>query len=111
MSFGKMNTPISVCSITNSKDSAGFAAKQRHPLLTCRAYKEEKNMSEKWSGSAVFSEATVLFRFRCCPGISISTRDVIVCDNVQYDIISVEDVRGRSMYYQVLAKSSEASNG
>lgn len=68
-------------------------------------------MSEKWMSSTVFAEATVLFRFRNYPGISITTQEVIVCDSVQYDIISVENVRGRGMYYQILAKRSEASNG
>ena len=111
MSFGKMNTSISICSMENVLDSAGFSTKQQLTLLVCRAYKEDRNMSEKWSNDTVFAEASVLFRFLWCPGLSLTTRNSIICDGVQYDIVSVENVRGRGMYYQVLAKKSEASNG
>jgi len=36
---------------------------------------------------------------------------VLVCDGGRYDITSVEDVKGRGMYVEVLAKRSEATNG
>ena len=45
------------------------------------------------------------------PGIAITTDHIIVCDGGRYNITSVEDVKGRGMYIEVLAKKVEATNG
>ena len=36
---------------------------------------------------------------------------IIVYENERYEILSVEDIRGRGLYLEVLAKVSRASNG
>ena len=64
MSFGRMNTQISLVRTVTSKDAEGFSTKTDITLATMRAYMETKHASERWANLSTFSEATVLFRFR-----------------------------------------------
>ena len=111
MSFGKMNQRIQIVKTENRKDSSGFVMKQDEVLASVRAYKEDKNATEKWMNLATFSSATCLFRFRVIPGITVTTEHVILCDDERYEITSVEDVKGRGMYLEVLAKKVQAGRG
>ncbi len=45
-----------------------------------------------------------MFQFRVIPGISVTTAHVILCGDDRFEITSVEDVKGRGMYVEVLAK-------
>ena len=78
-------------------------------VASVRAYQEGRHGSEKWANRAAFSEATDLFRFRCIPGMKITTAMVIRCGDTRFNITSVEDVKGRGMYLEVLAKEVTAS--
>ena len=111
MSFGKMNLRISIAVETIVKDAEGFATKTDMVLATVHAYREGRHGSQKWVNRAAFSEATDLFRFRVKPGLKVTTEHVILCDDDRFEIISVEDVKGRSMYLEVLAKKEEAARG
>jgi hypothetical protein len=75
------------------------------------AYREGRHGSQKWVNRAAFSEATDLFRFRTIPGLTVTAAHVILCDGERYEITSVEDVKGRKMYVEVLAKKTEATRG
>lgn len=109
MSFGKMNTFISIIQKQNVKDCDGFSKETEITLATVRAYREGRHGTEKWANRAVFSEATDLFRFRCIPNLNITVDMVIVCGNSRFEITSVEDVKGRKMYIEVLAKEVKPS--
>ena len=111
MSLGKMNTSISVVEETIAKDAEGFATKTDTVLATVHAYREGRHGSQKWVNRAAFSEATDLFRFRVIPGLSVTTAHVIRCGDERFEITSVEDVKGRKMYLEVLGKVTEASHG
>jgi SPP1 family predicted phage head-tail adaptor len=111
MSFGKMNVRISIAEETVTKDSDGFATKTDTVLTSTHAYREGRHGSQKWVNRAAFSEATDLFRFRTIPGLTVTTEHVILCDGERFEITSVEDVKGRKMYIEVLAKKMEASRG
>ena len=63
-------------------------------------------MAVKWANRAQFTEATHLFRF-LYPGIEIKTDMVILCEDKRFEITSVENVKGRGMYIEVLAKVVE----
>ena len=80
-------------------------------LASVRVYREGRHGSQRWANLATFSEATDLFRFRVIPGLVVSTDHIIVCDGGRYNITSVEDVKGRGMYIEVLAKKVESTNG
>ena len=111
MSFGKMNGFADIISVKRIKDSEGFSSTADEILASVRVYREGRHGSQRWANLAAFSEATDLFRFRTIPGISITTDHIIVCDGGRYNITSVEDVKGRGMYIEVLAKKVEATNG
>lgn len=104
MSFGGMNTFIEIIERTTVKDADGFGTEVDTVVASLRAYREGRHGSEKWANRAVFSEATDLFRFRSVPGVKITTAMVIVCDSGRFEVSSVEDVKGRGMYIEVLAK-------
>jgi len=104
MSYGKMNTFIDLVEKQTVKDSEGFSTETDIVLASVRAYREGRHGNEKWANRAAFSEATDLFRFRCIPNIIVTTAMVIVCDDGRFEITSVEDVKGRGMYTEVLAK-------
>ena len=111
MSFGKMNVRISIAEETVIKDAEGFATKTDNILASIHAYREGRHGSQKWVNRAAFSEATDLFRFRTIPGLTVTTEHVILCNGERYEITSVEDVKGRGMYLEVLAKRIEGTRG
>ena len=111
MSYGKMNSFMEIVLPTTIKDEEGFTTQGDSVLASIRAYREGRHGTQKWANRAAFSEATDLFRFRTIPGLSVTTAMAIVCDNERYDITSVEDVSGRSMYVEVLAIKVEGTNG
>ena len=104
MSFGKMNTFIDVIERVTIKDSEGFSTEIDNIVASVRAYREGRHGNEKWANRALFSEATDLFRFRRIPNVSITTAMVVVNKDGRFEITSVEDVKGRGMYIEVLAK-------
>jgi len=104
MSFGRMNTLISIAREEVAKDTEGFATKTDQVITSVFAYREGRHGSQKWVNRAVFSEATDLFRFRVVPGLNVNTAHVILCGDDRFEITSVEDVKGRAMYLEVLAK-------
>lgn len=60
---------------------------------------------------SLLSEATDLFRFRAIPGVVVTTEHFIECEGEFFDITSVENVKGRGMYTEVLAKKVVSSIG
>ena len=111
MSFGKMNTFAEITEIRNVKDSEGFSSKRETVLAFIRVYREGRHGSQRWANLAAFSEATDLFRFRCIPGLTVTTDHFLICDDCRYDIVSVENVKGRGMYIEVLAKKEVPTVG
>ena len=109
MSCGKMNTFIDIIRPTSAKDSDGFKITSDEILASVRAYREGRHGSERWANRSAFTDATDLFRFRCIPGLKITTNMVITCADGRFEITSVEDVKGRGMYIEVLAKEVKPS--
>ncbi len=107
MSFGKMSTFVDVIKPTITKDSEGFAVSQDVILASIRAYYEPKHGSEKWASRTEIFEATAMFQFRAIPNTKITTDMVLVCKYGRFEITSVEDVKGRGMYLEVMAKVVE----
>lgn len=106
-----MRTPVQILSTEMKKDNEGFSTPHDTVLAAVRAYHEARHGSERWANRAAFSEATDLFRFRAIPGVEITTKLFLLCDGCRYDITSVEDVKGRGMYVEILAKKVVAANG
>ena len=104
MSFGRMNTLISIAQEVVTKDTEGFATKTDNILVSIHAYLEGRHGSQKWVNRASFSEATDLFQCRVIPGLTVTTAQVLLCGDDRFEITSVEDVKGRKMYLEVLGK-------
>lgn len=109
MSFGKMNTFIDLVEKRVSVDEEGFRAQTDKVVASVRAYREGRHGSEKWANRAAFTDATDLFRFRSIPDVKVNTAMVIVCAAGRFEITSVEDVKGRGMYVEVLAREVKPS--
>jgi len=109
MSFGKMNTTIQISAKNILIDADGFKHETDEIFATVHAYREGRHGSEKWANTASFSTATDLFRFRVIPGLVVTTAMRIICDEHIFSITSVEDVKGRGMYLEVLAEEVKPS--
>ena len=109
MSYGKMNTFIDIIEKVTMKDHEGFKTEVDNIIASVKAYREGRHGNEKWANRASFSEATDLFRFRRIPGVTITTSMVVVNKEGRFEITSVEDVKGRGMYIEVLAKEVKPS--
>ena len=111
MSFGKMTGFAEIKTITHVKDSEGFTTETEVTVAAIRVFREGRHGSSRWANLASFSEATDLFRFRVIPGVTVTTDHFIVMGGERYDIVSAEDIRGRGMYQEVLAKKVVSSIG
>lgn len=111
MSYGKMNRMAEIVEKRRVKDAEGFTSDQEVTLASIRVYREGRHGSVRWANLAAFSDATDLFRFRKFPALTVTTAHTIVCDGERFSIISVEDVKGRGMYTEVLAKKVVATSG
>ncbi len=109
MSFGKMNTFIDIVEKVTAKDAEGFRTEVDNIVASVRAYREGRHGNEKWANRATFSDATDLFRFRRIPNVTVTTAMVVVNKEGRFEITSVEDVKGRGMYIEVLAKEVKPS--
>jgi len=107
MSYGKMNVFIEIITAKPVKDDEGFTNTGDTILAGVRAYKEERHGNEKWANRAAFSTASALFQFRKIPDLKMDTSLFLVCADTRYRILSVEDVKGRGMYIEVLAEKLE----
>lgn len=111
MSYGKMNKFAEIVRTVKNKDSEGFVSQGDEVIANIRVYQEGRHGSQRWANLAAFSVATDLFRFRAIPNVEITTEDIIICEGNRYEISSVEDVKGRGMYIEALAKKVEATHG
>ena len=109
MSYGQMNTFIDLIEKRITKDGEGFSTETDYILASVRAYREGRHGNEKWANRAQFSEATDLFCFRRIPNVTVTTAMVVVNNEGRFEITSVEDVKGRGMYIEVLAKEVKPS--
>ena len=107
MSFGKMNGFADIFITEKVKDKDGFTNTVETILKSVRIYREGRH----WANLAAFSEATDLFRLRKIPDLRITTDMCIRCGGEIFEITSVEDVKGRGMYVELLAKKVVPSKG
>ena len=111
MGLGLMTKKAQLVEVTNTIDSEGFSVGSVKVLADLRVFVEGRHGSERWANLAVFSEATELFRFRKIPNITVTTKQYILYEGERYNILSVENIKGRNMYIEVLASKVVASNG
>lgn len=109
MSFGKMNQTITILKPTVTTDDEGFQSKELKLVASVRAFREGRHGSSAWANRAAFTRATDLFRIRVLPGVDITEAMLIeTADDERFEIDSVEDVRGRGRYLEILATNIHA---
>lgn len=111
MAIGDLRTPIIILEIKHGKDKEGFASTTEEPVACVRSYKEDKNTTEKWSNRALFQQASSLFKIRYIPHLNITTDMKIECYDGMYEILSVENVKGKNMYIEILARKEVMPDG
>ena len=104
-----MNKFIKIVSAAPTKDAEGFMMPGDTVIANVRAYKEDRHGNERWANMAAFSSASSLFRFRAIPGLKVDTSLFLVCNEERFRVLSVEDVKGRGMYVEILAEKLEAT--
>ena len=104
MSISELNAPIEIYEISYGKDSDGFPVKEEKLVAKVHAKREVKNSTEKWQNKAILQDATCIFKLRYIPSLTLDTSMEIVCLNERYNILSLENVRGRNMYYEIIAR-------
>lgn len=109
MGLGRMDHFIEIGIETNTTDTEGFVSRTFETLAKVRAYREGRHGSERWANFAAFSEATELYRIRKIPGLTITTEMIVIEGNERFEISSVEDVKGRGMYIELLCKEVKSS--
>ena len=109
--LGDMNKKAKLIRLVKEKDTEGFIEEYEEIVANIRCYVEGRHGSEKWANLASFSEATDLFRFRKIPSVEVGTDMYVVFDNVRYDILSTENIKGKGMYIEVLARRNTPSDG
>ena len=111
MSFGKMNGLAFIKKHYKEKDSDGFKNDTDLVLASIHCYREGRHGSKRWVNLSSFTDATDLFRFRAIPNLKITTDYVLEYEGEVFKILSVENVKGKGMYVEVLAKKVESAVG
>ena len=111
MAIGRMREKARITRLVHVTDAMGFAGEEEITLREIRCEKEGRHGSERWANLATFSEATDIFRFRVIPGLKVSEDMFIIHNGERYNILSVETVKGRGMYLEVMAKANRSSDG
>lgn len=99
-----MNHTISLLASIVTTDEEGFTSRSMSTVATVRAYREGRHGSSAWANRAAYTRATDLFRIRVLPGVDITEAMLIeTADGERFEINSVEDIRGRGRYLEILA--------
>lgn len=111
MSFGSMNRRAEIRHKSTVRDEEGFPVDRDELIAKVRCYREGRHGSYRWANLAAFSDATDRFVWRQIPGIKFDISQYIVCEGDKFVITSVENIRGRGMYVEALARKVEAIDG
>lgn len=98
-----MSSFIELKTIESITDEDGYDIITEVSLATVRAYREERHASTYWAHLALYTQATNMFRFRRIPGLRLTSAVLLFCENKRFEISSVENVKGKGMYIEVLA--------
>ncbi len=113
MSLGKMSRCFcTVCRSEKVIDSDGFSKTVESVVAeNIRCYREGRHGTERWVNLSTFSNVTDLFRIRTDPSVQITPSDILYCGGEHFRIFSVENIRGKGMYTEILAERMEPSVG
>ena len=111
MSYGKMNGFALIKQLYKQKDADGFTKDAELILAKVRCYREGRHGSVRWANLSTFTQATDLFRIRVIPDVTVTPDLYIDYQGERFKILSVENIRGRGMYLEILAEKVESIVG
>ena len=106
-----MNCFALIKQLYKQKDKDGFTKDAELILAKVRCYREGRHGSARWANLSTFTQATDLFRIRAIPDVKVTTDLYIDYEGERFKIVSVENVKGRKMYLEILAEKVESSVG
>jgi head-tail adaptor len=108
-----MRSRIQIVEQTVSRDAEGLASKSYSPVLSCRAWRDDRSINRaKWEqlfDNASFARASVAYTIRRAPGVTVTTSHFLVDGGELYNIIAVTDQGGRRMYLVILCEIQRPS--
>jgi len=111
VSFGKMTTPVVLIGLGEySIGDDGSAVDNPYNIKRTFAYMEQRNFGKRWINLAEWTEASVMFRLCFDPSLVLDDIRRVQVDKPSgktYKVLSIENVRGRSMYIEILAELIE----
>ena len=111
MSYGKMNGFATIIEESIITDDEGFKSVTTTTVADVRCYREGRHGSVRWANLAAFSDATDLFRIRSIPNVSVTTDHIIDYNGERFKILSVENVKSRGLYTEILAQKVVSTVG
>ena len=103
------NDFIEIIQRRSTTDDEAFSSDQDVVLASVRAEKSYGSMTETQANDATFTAQTALFRFRRIPGLCVEPSLFITDAAGRYNVTAVDEVSGRGMYIEVLAKKVMSS--
>ena len=104
MGLGRMNKSAQIAQKAIRLDGEGFQTGRTTTLAFVHVYREGRHGSVRWANLVAFSEATDLFRLRVIPDVTVEPGMLVIMGTERFEILSVEDIKGRGMYLELLAK-------
>lgn len=109
--LGQMTGFLKIIEVEHTTDAEGFAVNTDKVIATVRAYREGRHGSQWWVNMSAFTDATDLFRIRAIPGLEVTPDHVLEWDGERFQITSVESVKGRGLYVDMMAKKATPTKG
>ena len=103
------NDFIEIIQRRSTTDDEAFSSYQDVVLASVRAEKSYGSMTETQANDATFAAQTAVFRLRHIPGLRVEPSMFITDAAGRYNITAVDEVSGRGMYIEVLAKKVTSS--
>jgi head-tail adaptor len=106
-----MQTQVAVVRREYVLDAEGFSVSQSIPVMEAKAEVELKKANEFWANLAAWSEVDAIFRIRRKPGVEIDSSMLLIAPDGEYNVTSVDSIKGRGMYIEIMAKRISPSEG
>jgi len=107
--LGKFTGSVTILQKVRTKDAEGFTSQTLNVVSTVRCYHEGREGKLLQANLATFTEATDLFQIAKPADFTLSRAYVLECGGKRYEILSVDPLKGRDLYLQVIAKSIEGA--
>ena len=104
-----INDFIEIIQRRGATDEEAFSSDQDVVLASVRAEKSYGSMTEKQANDATFAAQTAVFRLRHIPGLRVEPSMFITDAAGRYNITAVDEISGRGMYIEILAKKVTSS--